>query len=229
MKLAIIIPAYNEEKTLKRVLLSLPKKIDGFRKVVSVVVNDGSEDKTSFIAQNNADYTLTHVINMGVGSATITGIEGAKILGVDAAITIDADGQHSPKDILKLLKPISDQKADIVIGTRSFSKKDMPTIKIIGNWLMNLLTFIVFQKWVSDSQSGMKAFSKNALNRMRLDSIGYEICSEIIGEAKSRKLKVVEVPIKTIYTTYSKSKGQSIVNAINIFTKLLTIKISNKK
>jgi len=229
MKLAIIIPAYNEEKTLKSVLLSLPKKIDGFSKVVSIVVNDGSEDKTWSIANSYANYVLTHVINMGVGSATITGIEGAKMLNVDAAITIDADGQHHPKDILKLLKPISKQKADIVIGTRSFLKKDMPIIKIIGNWLMNLLTLIIFQKWVSDSQSGMKAFSKKALDKMKLDSIGYEICSEIIGEAKSRKLKVVEVPIKTIYTEYSKAKGQSIVNAINIFTKLLTIKISNKK
>jgi glycosyltransferase involved in cell wall biosynthesis len=229
MKLAIIIPAYNEEGTLKSVLMSLPNKIEGYSKVISIVIDDGSNDNTFRIAKKHANYAFSHVMNMGVGAATITGIEAAKRLQVDAAMTMDADGQHHPKDIYKILKPIFENKADIVIGTRSFLKKDMPFIKILGNWLMNLLTFIIFQKWVSDSQSGMKAFSKNALLKMKLHSIGYEICSETVGEAKRRKLKVVEIPIKTIYTDYSRAKGQSIINAINIFTKLLAIKISGKK
>jgi hypothetical protein len=82
---------------------------------------------------------------------------------------------------------------------------------------------------VSDSQSGMKAFSKKALSKMKLCSMGYEICSEIIGEAKEKKLKMIEVTIQTIYSNYSKIKGQNIFNAVNIFTRILFFKVTGKK
>lgn len=93
---------------------------------------------------------------------------------------------------------------------------------------MNLITFVVFQKWVTDSQSGMRAFSFKALQKMELDSLGHEICSEVIGEAKRNNLKLKEVPIETIYTDYSKRKGQYWLNAINIFTKIILIKLAKK-
>jgi hypothetical protein len=94
---------------------------------------------------------------------------------------------------------------------------------------MNFITFLVFRIWVSDSQSGARVLSKKALKKMKLYSLGHVVCSEMIGEAKRNKLKIVEVPIKTIYTDYSKKKGQFWLNGINIFTKLISIKLSGKE
>ncbi len=229
MRLAIIIPAYNEENTLEKVILSLPKKIKGINEINTVVIDDGSSDRTYSIAKNKADIALHHLVNLGVGSATRTGIEVAKKINADIALTIDADGQHNPKDIPSLIEPVLKKEADIVIGTRTFQAKDMPLTRIFGNFLMNILTWIFYGKMVNDSQSGMKAFSKDALKKISLNSSGYEICSEIIGEAKNKQLKITEVRISTIYTDYSKKKGQNILNSINILTKLLLLKISPKK
>jgi len=229
MKLAIIIPAHNEETAIGNVLVSLPKKIKNIDEIVSIVVDDGSTDKTLEIAAKYASYAVRHVVNLGVGAATTTGLEASKKLKADIVVTIDADGQHNPDDIKRIIKPVLENNFDVVIGTRMTDCKEMPKIKIFGNWCMNCLTFIIFHKWSTDSQSGMKAFSKKALKKLNFKSIGYEICSEMIGEVKRNKLKFTEVPIKTIYTDYSKAKGQSILNAVNIFTKMITIKLTTKK
>jgi len=230
MKLSIIIPAYNEEKTLQRVLESIPRKISGINEIVTIVVDDGSTDRTYSIAKSKATHALRHAINLGVGAATITGIDMAKKLKSDMVVTIDADGQHNPLDLPKLIDPILAKKADIVIGSRMLnSNNSMPAIKIIGNWVMNFITFIVFHRWVSDSQSGMKALSSKALSRMKLCSMGYEICSEIVGDAKEKNLKLIEVPIETIYSDYSKIKGQNIFNAVNILTRILFFKVTGRK
>lgn len=229
MKLAIVIPAYNEEKTLQKVLDSIPWNILGTKEVTTIVIDDGSTDKTYEIAEIHATYALKHVINLGVGAATITGIEMAKKLGNDIVVTMDADGQHNAMDLPKLIKPIIDGEADVVIGSRMFNVQGMPHLKIFGNWMMNFITLIIFRRWVTDSQSGMKALSAKALKNMKLHSKGYEICSEIIGDAKEKRLKLIEVPIETIYSDYSKIKGQSVFNAVNIFTKILFFKVTGRK
>ena len=229
MKLAIVIPAYNEEKSIKNVLSSLPDKISEVDEIISIMVDDGSQDKTYSIAKQEASYAIRHIINLGVGAATTTGIEAAKKLQSDIVVTIDADGQHNPKDIEKLIKPVLENKADVVIGTRMLNAKGMPPLKIFGNWIMNVMTFLIFHKWSTDSQSGMKAFNKKALRKMSFYSMGYEICSEIIGETKRNNLKLIEIPIEVIYSDYSKIKGQNIINAVNIFTRSIAIKLSGKK
>lgn len=229
MKLAIIIPAYNEENAIAEVLNSLPRKFSGVREVVTVVIDDGSTDKTFEIASKSANFVVKHVINLGVGAALSTGFEAAIRIKADVAVTLDADGQHNPKNIQALIDPIIKNRVDLVVGSRMFNTQGMPFLKIVGNWIMNLITFFIFGKWSSDTQSGMRAFSKKALENFDLHSLGYEICSEIIGEAKRNRLKYKEVPIETIYTSYSKSKGQSAINAVNILTKLITIKIMGKK
>ena len=229
MKLVIIIPALNEDSVIRNVLETLPKKISGVGRITSIVIDDGSTDKTSEIASKYADKTVRHLVNLGVGAATVTGLEAAKKLQADIAITIDADGQHDPADIKKVIKPILEGKADVVIGTRMANPIGMPRYKVFGNWMMNFLTFLIFNKWTSDSQSGMRAFNKKALKKMDFHSMGYEICSETLGEIKRNKLKLAEVPIEVIYSDYSKAKGQNWINGINVLTKMLTIKISGKK
>lgn len=229
MKLAIVIPAYNEESAIKDVLLSLPKKIQDIEEIISIVVDDGSMDKTYEIANDYASYAIRHAINLGVGAATTTGLEAAKKLKSDIVVTIDADGQHNPKDIKRIIQPILERRADVIIGTRMIDSKGMPPLKIFGNWFMNFLTFLVFHKWSSDSQSGMKAFNSKALKKITLHSMGYEVCSEMIYEIKRNKLKLVEIPIEVIYTDYSKIKGQNWINGINVLTKMLVIKIIGKR
>lgn len=229
MKLAIVIPAYNEEKSIETVLNKIPKSIDGIDEIITIVVDDGSTDDTFEISRKKAKYVLRHIVNMGVGAATITGLSAAKKFRSDVAVTIDADDQHDPSDIAKLVYPIVNGLADVVIGSRMSDTNDMPPIKIIGNWFMNFLTFLVFRKWTSDSQSGLKAFNKKAISKMCFHSIGYEICSEIIGEVQRNKLRLIEIPVSTIYSKYSKAKGQSWLNGINILTKMIVIKITGRK
>ncbi len=224
--LAIIIPVYNEGKVIKQVIESLPKKIEGINKISILAINDGSTDNSELEIKNTRAMCFNLPINLGPGSATLTGLKLAKDLSVTAAVTFDGDGQHSPSDIAKLIKPIIDQKADLVIGSRMLNHKGMPIIKKIGNFGLNFITYALSRKWTSDSQSGFKAFSQKALNTIELNTIGYEFCSEIIMEASKNKLKIKEVPIKVIYSRYSKKKGQSILNGINIVAKLLFRKIT---
>jgi len=225
MKLAIVIPAFNEAEMIDQVIASLPETLPKINEIISIVVDDGSSDDTYRVASRRADYVLRNIINMGVGLATRLGIEAAKKLEADIVLTMDADGQHSGEDIENLIAPIVKEMADITLGTRMLKSKGMPFVKLFGNWMMNLMTFLFFHIRVTDSQSGMKAFSKEAINKIRINSISYEVCSEIIGEICHHKLTIQEVPIKTVYTEYSKGKGQHILNAVNIFTRLISLKI----
>ncbi|MEI8143287.1 MAG: glycosyltransferase family 2 protein [Candidatus Berkelbacteria bacterium] len=229
MKLAIVIPAHNEATVIAEVIKKLPKNIKGVDEIISIVIDDGSSDGTFLIADKCANYAVKHVINMGVGAATTTGFEAAKKLEADIIVTLDADGQHNPDDVEKLIRPILENRADVVTGTRMLNTAGMPFFKIFGNWLMNFLTFMVFHKWSSDSQSGMRTFNKKAISKMCFHAIGYEICSEIMGEVKRNKLRFTEVPIEVIYTKYSNTTGQSWLNAVNILTKIINIKFTGKK
>jgi glycosyltransferase involved in cell wall biosynthesis len=222
MRLAIIIPAYNEEKTITQVIKRIPKKIKGVSVINIIVIDDGSKDETVKVAKNTGATVLSHLINQGVGAATITGLEAAKKINTDIAITLDADGQHDPKEIAKIVDLIRKKQYDVVIGTRIMSRKKMPLLKIVGNYIMNWLTYVLYEIWVKDSQSGFKGFSKKAILKMKLSSSGYEICSEIIGEIKRLNLKYYEMPVKTIYTAYSKKRGQFSLNGVNIVIKLIT-------
>lgn len=224
--LAIVLPAYNEEKKISDVLQSLPETLPGVDKIITIVVNDGSTDKTAAVATKYCDYCITHIINLGLGGALITGIHAAKKLKADYLITFDSDGQHSPADIIKVLKPILNDKADAVIGSRMKDLKNMPAIKVFGNWFFNFITYFIFQQWTTDSQSGLRAFSAKAFTKLKLSSTGYEISSEIIGEIKRNKLKLVEVPIKSIYSRYSILKGQNWLNGVNVLTKSIYIRLT---
>lgn len=224
--LAIVLPAYNEEKKIRTVLESLPVMLPGIGQIITIVINDGSMDNTALIAKKHCDYCISHAVNLGLGGALITGIHAAKKLNADYLVTFDSDGQHSPDDISKVLKPILNDKADAVIGSRMKDSKNMPSIKVFGNWMFNFITYFIFQQWTTDSQSGLRAFSSKAFTQFELRSTGYEISSEIIGEIKRNKLVLVEVPIKSIYSGYSILKGQNWLNGINVLTKSIFIRLT---
>lgn len=213
----IVIPARNESQKIGEVISKIQK--EGFQKII--VVDDGSTDETFQIAETKGAKVLKHIINRGAGAATFTGIQAALLKGAEVIVTLDADGQHSPEDLQNLIQPILTKKADVVIGSRLIHKKNMPVMRRLFNYIGNFVTWMLFGLWVSDSQSGFKAFSREAATQIELKTSGYEFCSEMIREIKIKHLRYLEVPIQTHYSEYSMRKGQSFSNGIKTFWKLL--------
>lgn len=221
MKLLILIPAYNEEKTLGKVIKTLPKKIKGITHKEVVVINDGSKDKTADVAHKLPCTLITHYINRGLGGALGTGFEYARKNSFDILITFDADGQHAPEDIEPVLRPIIRGKADISIGSRLMDPKGMPWYRIMGIWGLNIFTFLFFWVWTTDSQSGLRAFSQKAIGTIYIKSNKMEVSSEFFNEAQTHNLKIQEVPIRSIYTKYSLAKGQKNSNGFKILWRMI--------
>ncbi|RMF55959.1 glycosyltransferase family 2 protein [Candidatus Woesearchaeota archaeon] len=220
-KIFIVIPAYNEEKSVGKVIKCLQKK--GYYNII--VVDDGSKDRTFEIASKAGAITLRHIINRGLGGALGTGIKAALMEGADIIVTFDADGQHDVNDIKKGVDIIEKNEADVVIGSRLLNPKGMPLIRRIGNWGFNVITWLLFGVWSTDSQSGLRFFSRKAAEKIRIRMNRMEASSEIIKEIGRNRLRMKEVPIKAIYTDYSMSRGQSSWNAFRILFKLIIRKI----
>lgn len=220
-KVCLVVPAYNEEKTIGRVIDGLLSR--GYDNII--VVDDGSQDKTAQIAEKKQVCLLRHVVNRGLGGALGTGIEAAINSGADIIVTFDADGQHEADDIKKVMLPIINRKADVVIGSRMIDPDGMPLIRRIGNRIINIITYVLFGTYVTDSQSGLRAFSRDAAKKLNIKTNRMDVSSEIIKEIGRNKLVFEEVPIKAIYTDYSMRKGQSHINGIRIVLDLCVRKI----
>lgn len=220
MKLVIVIPAYNEEKTIGKLIDQL--KNQGYRRII--VVDDGSEDRTYKIASSKNAEVFRHIFNRGLGGALRTGFAAALKNGADLIVTMDADLQHSVSDIPKLVSPVINKEADVVIGSRMLDFRDMPLSRRLANKIANFFTWLFFGLKVTDSQSGFRCFSKKALAKMDLTSNKMEISSEIIQEIKRNNLRLKEIPIKSIYTSYSLSKGQNLILGIKTLIKLILLR-----
>jgi glycosyltransferase involved in cell wall biosynthesis len=217
MKVFIVIPAYNEEKHIENVLTACQR--EGFSDII--VVNDGSNDKTGEIAKHHGAIVVEHMINRGVGASTQTGIEAAKLLGADIVITLDADGQHNPKDIHTILQPLEEEGIDITIGSRFLQNNRIPFLRRLFNVIANILTMLLTGIYLTDSQSGMKGLGTKALEHIHISSNGYEFSSEMIREAVYHHLRIKEVPISVLYTRYSLSKGQNLATGMITMFKLI--------
>ena len=220
-KIFIVIPVYNEGKVIAEVINEV--KNAGYKNII--VVDDGSKDNTfNTISSLPGITALRHKINRGKGAATKTGIEAAKLLGADIIVTMDGDGQHNPQDIKKLVSPIINDECEVALGSRMKSNlKKMPWNKIIANWLGNFLTWYLFGLWVSDSQSGLRAYSRLAAEKINTRADHYEYDSEVIREIYVYKIKYQEVPITVRYTNYSMGKlhKQGLVNGIKTLYKMI--------
>lgn len=216
-QVCVVIPAYNEGTAIGAVVKAIISEL----KTTSydfevVVVNDGSKDNTALEAQKAGAHVINHILNSGAGGATATGLSYADQSGFDIAVTMDADGQHSPKDVVKGVKTILANNADLLIGSRLIDSSGMSRVKVLGNRGLSFITYMLFGISSTDSQSGLRVFSRKALEQLRWKTNGYEFCSEMLWRAKQIGLTITEYPIKAIYTDYSKSKGQSNWNAFNI-------------
>ena len=199
----VIIPAYNESSVIGELIGYLGKTFDNTKyKLTMVVVDDGSSDNTAHESEKAGAYVIKHIINTGSGGATATGLSFAKRSDFDVAATFDADGQHDPKDLLEGIRIMLNSNDDLLIGSRLIDTTGMSNAKILGNKGLSFITQILFGTHVTDSQSGLRIFSKHALNNLEWKSNGYEFCSEMLWRAKQAKLNISEFPIKAIYTDY---------------------------
>lgn len=170
--LVVMIPCFNEEKTLSQVISLIPREIRGISETKILVINDGSTDKSAQIAKKNKVYLISHHTNRGLGQTFRDGIEKALKLGADIIVNIDGDMQLNPKDITKLVRPIVNKKFDFVTGTRykKYLKHNLKgrEIKNFGNklftWLINRITGQKF----SDVSCGFRAYSRKAAMKLQL-------------------------------------------------------------
>ena len=212
----VIIPAYNEETRVQPVVEGIAEK--GFN---MVIVNDGSTDNTLEVLKESQRkypkhiFIYSHMINRGVGMAMQTGFEAVLRYNPRFIVNIDADGQHSVDDLENVIEPLVSGRVEAVIGVRPL--KDMPKSRNIANAIMNYFTKIFYGVDVSDSQTGFRALTIDALNKITINARGYLISSEFIREINDNNIPFEEVPIKTIYTPETQAKGTNYKVAIKIF------------
>ena len=216
----VVLPAYNEATRIKPVLEDIARK--GYN---MVIVNDGSSDNTlDVIKQVKKEFPdkihiFSLMINRGVGIATQTGFEAVLRFNPKYVVSMDSDGQHSADDLDEMIKPLVSGEAEAVIGVRPF--EDMPKTRSFANSVMNFLTKIFYRVDVSDSQTGFRAITVNALDKISINATGYLISSEFIREVNDNNIPFAEVPIQTIYTPETQAKGTNLTVALKILFQMI--------
>jgi glycosyltransferase involved in cell wall biosynthesis len=195
MKTVIGIPAYNEGKNIASILLRLKNISEHI-----IVCDDGSSDLTSEIAEKLGAIVVTHTKNLGYGAAIKTIFLKAQEINADALVTFDADGQHRIEDIDKILVPIKNNKADIVIGSRFLNdEQKISKYRKIGIKTITELTNITSGTKITDSQSGFRGYNRKTLENIKLTESGMGVSTEILIKAKKSNFKIIEVPIIVSY------------------------------
>ena len=197
MKIIIGIPAFNEEKNIASIITKLMNITDSI-----IVCNDGSSDLTSEIAEKMGAEVINHEKNLGYGAAIRSIFLKAKELDGDILVTFDADGQHRIEDIENVTAPIINQEAELVIGSRFLddSEKEVPQYRKVGIKVITKITNASIKEKLTDSQSGFRAYSKKVVDELNPSELGMGISTEILIKASSKNFKIVEVPIKILYS-----------------------------
>ena len=220
MKITIGIPAYNEEKNIASIITKLKNITDSI-----IVCDDGSSDMTSEISKNLGAVVISHKKNMGYGAALRTIFQKSVELDSDILVTFDADGQHRIEDINKILQPLENNEADVVIGSRFLDNESkIPNYRKIGIKVITKVTNASLKKKLTDSQSGFRAYNKQALTQISPSEMGMGISTEILIKASSKGLRIAEIPITILY-----HDGTSTHNPVSHGTSVLisTIKFTS--
>lgn len=198
MKLIIQIPCFNEEGTLRDTLDDLPRSIEGVDQIEYLIINDGSSDETIEVARQwGVNYIVNFTQNKGLAKGFMAGIDVALENGADIIVNTDADNQYCGSDIEKLIKPILEQKADIVIGERPILEiEDFSPLKKklqrLGSWAVRQAS----KTDIPDAPSGFRAFSREAALRLNVVN-DYTYTLETIVQAGRERIPIVSVPIRT--------------------------------
>lgn len=195
MKVAVGLPAYNEERNIAKIIVSLKKITDNI-----IVCDDGSSDLTGQISKQLGANVLTHERNLGYGASIRDIFIKARDLDCDALVTFDADGQHKVEDIEKLLEPISNGSSDIVIGSRFLNNNnEIPKYRKIGIKTITKVTNMSANTKLTDAQSGLRAYSKKVLKKIVPVENGMAVSTEILIKASKEGFKISEIPITVLY------------------------------
>jgi len=217
--LCAVLPAYNEELSIGSVVLRTRQYVERV-----IVIDDGSSDRTAYIAKLAGAEVIQLDHNTGKAYALLLGLKHARQTGCSIAVMLDADGQHDPSEIQRVIGMVKIGKADLVIGSRFLEEKqNIPGYRQIGQKTLDLFTNIGAKTHVTDSQSGFRALSIQALDNLDFKSDGYDVESDMIAHFAKLGLPIMEVPITVNYDVPNKHKMNPVSHGVGVFTKLITI------
>ena len=209
------IPAYNEERTIAKVVVVSLRQVD---KVV--VCNDGSTDMTGIIASKLGAEVISHERNLGKGEALRSLFKAARSIGADVLVTLDGDGQHNPEEIPRLVDAIRSGAADVVVGSRFLGPRTaVPRYREVGNKFLNAL----ISDGVGDTQSGFRAYGKAVIESIVPAEMGMGVDSEILMEASQRGFKIAEVPVSVVYGGGKTSKHNPLYHTLDVVFSILKL------
>ncbi|MBI1929772.1 glycosyltransferase family 2 protein [Candidatus Poribacteria bacterium] len=214
MKTCLLLPAYNESRTIERVVKEASLFVGHI-----VVIDDGSSDKTTEIAQANGAVILRHTQNRGKGMALRTGFDYALRNGYELIFTMDSDGQHNPADVPRFLEHFRRTQPDILIGGRLEGRSAMPLHRRLNNWLVSTVGTTLCGQRVPDFQSGYRLIKAEVLKAVHLETERYETESELLIKAGRLGFRIESLPIQTIYG--DEVSNVKLLREMWLFTKLL--------
>jgi glycosyltransferase involved in cell wall biosynthesis len=217
--LCAVLPAYNEELVIGSIVLRTKQYVDRV-----IVVDDGSSDRTAEVAKLAGAEVIQLEHNTGKAYTILLGLRHARKTGCTVAVMLDADGQHDPREIPQVAQFVSIGKADLVIGSRFLVENGgIPSYRKIGQKTLDLFTNIGAKTKVTDSQSGFRALSCQALDNLDFKSDGYNIESDMIAHFSAMGLPIMEVPITVNYDVPHKHKKHPITHGMGVLARLVNL------
>ncbi|OHF36975.1 glycosyltransferase family 2 protein [Corynebacterium sp. HMSC074A01] len=210
----LIVPCYNEGQVIQEVLASARETFPNI-----VAVNDGSRDNSAQAIHAAGAHLVNHPVNLGQGAAIQTGVEYARAQpGAKYFVTFDADGQHQAKDVKRMIHRLRTEPLDIVVGTRFAGQEEtqVPWIKRVVLKTVVFLSPRTRRLGLTDAHNGLRAFNAKVAGEMNIRMNGMSHASEIVAMIDQHGWRVAEEPVDILYTEYSMSKGQSLINGVNI-------------
>jgi glycosyltransferase involved in cell wall biosynthesis len=218
-KTIAVIPAFNEASRIAPVIRETQKQVDRV-----FVIDDGSTDETGEVSKTAGAVVIRHDHNQGKGAAINSAFSIARELRPAVMVLLDGDGQHDPAEIPLLLEPVLSGEADMVVGSRFLRHNQIPKYRMIGQTVLNLTTNMGTGVRITDSQSGFRSFSEQAINKMSFHENGFAVESEMQFEAGKHHLKVVEVPVSTHYD--DKVKRSPVVHGFGVLFRVIGLIVS---
>ena len=215
---AIVIPVFNEAGMIAEVVTGLKGVFPNV-----ICVDDGSVDDSGRIASDAGAKTFFHPMNLGQGAALQTGIEAAiSMPEVKYLVTFDADGQHSVADAMAMVKRLREGDVEVVFGSRFLDERtEIGTLKKLVLKVAVFYTNALSGVKLTDAHNGLRAFTRNVAESIELTHNGMAHATEIVNQISRGKFKYTEMPVHIVYTEYSKAKGQSLWNSVNILFDLI--------
>ncbi len=221
----LIVPAYNEGSVIASTIRAIPPAFTDI-----ICVDDGSTDDTRAEILRTRAKLVSHSVNLGQGAALQTAIDYALLTDhYEYFVTYDSDGQHHIEDVVEMLKIIRTGNIDIVLGSRFLGNAE--NITFIKKLILKLAVFFTNTSTgikLTDAHNGLRVFNRSTAENLKLQSPDFTHATEIIERIAQKKLRYVEVPVTITYTDYSRSKGQSIINAVNILFDIILNKVTKR-